>query len=85
MKRVRIRILGPGFHPNELFVAVVTEDGSEEKLVVDRRSIAEESISIGYPVDYSENAYLIELPRESVRGTWRVWVPRASLTEESVA
>ena len=65
MKRVRVRILGPGFHPNELLVAVLTEDGSEEKLVVDRRSIAEESISIGYPVDYSENSYLVELPRES--------------------
>lgn len=85
MKRVRVRILGPGFHPNELLVAVLTEDGSEEKLVVDWRSIADESISIEYPVDYSENSYLVELPRESFRGTWRVWVPRTSLTEESVA
>lgn len=85
MRRVKVRILGPGFHPNELLVAVITADGSEEQLVVDRRSIMEESISIGYPVDRSETGFLVELPRESVRGIWRVWVPQASLIEESVA
>ena len=85
MRRVKIRIVGSGFHPNELLVAVVTEDGSEEQLVVDKRSIMEESISVGYPVGRSENGFLVELPRESVSGMWRVWVPQASLIEESVA
>lgn len=85
MRRVKVRILGPGFHPNEILVAVTTADGLEEQLVVDKRSIMEESISIGYPVERSEREFLVELPRESVRGMWRVWVPQASVIEESAA
>lgn len=85
MNRVKVRIIGSGFHPNELLVAITAADGTEEKLVVDKRSVMEDSILVGYPIDRSEGNVLVELPRESIRGIWRVWVSSMSLVENSAA
>jgi hypothetical protein len=79
MARIRIEQLGEGQHPSEIVVAVRTADGSLEKLIVDRRSIRDNSLEVGYPVGENGANLLVELPRESVRGVWRVWVPREAI------
>lgn len=81
MFRIKVRQLGEGQHPSEVVVAVATADGGEERLIVDRRSLSEDSLAIGYPVGQKDGQYLIELPRETFRGTWRVWVRREGLSE----
>ncbi len=81
MYRVKVRTVGDGQHPSEAVVAVTTAEGNQEELIVDKRSIdhPREGVStlrVGYPLKSEAGRYLIELPRETMRGTWRIWVKR---------
>jgi hypothetical protein len=82
MYRVKVRTVGVGQHPSEAVVSVTTADGKDEQLIVDKRSLelreGEESIRVGYPLRQDADRFLIELPRETMRGTWRVWVKKMS-------
>lgn len=60
-------------HPNEVVVLIDTRDGKEQ-LVVHKRSIVDGGLEIGYPILDDGQYCLIELPRETARGLWRVWV-----------
>jgi len=79
MAQVKIEQVREGQHPSEVVVAVRTADGGSEKLVVDRRSIRNDALDVGYPVGEDNDRLLVELPRESMRGLWRVWVKRDSV------
>lgn len=81
MPQVKIEQVREGQHPSEVVVAIRTADGGSEKLVVDRRSIRNDTLDIGYPVGEDRDRLLVELPRESVRGLWRVWVDRDAVIE----
>jgi hypothetical protein len=81
MARIRVQILGEGQHPSEALVAVQTADGVRENLIVDRRSIDHSTIEVGYPVGSSADRYLIELPRETVNGQWRLWMKRSDVLD----
>ena len=75
MYRVKVRTVGDGQHPSEAVVSVTTAEGKQEELIVDKRSVEKEGwLRIGYPLRSEAGQYLIELPRETVRGSWRVWV-----------
>jgi hypothetical protein len=78
--RVKVQKLGDGLHPSEIVIAVATADG-RARLVVDRKSLAGDSLEIGYPLRQQEGFALIELPRETSTGTWRVWVPTQNLID----
>lgn len=85
MARLKVRTIGEGQHPSEAVVAVTTSGGDVEKLIVDRRSIEGNTLKIGYPISSrGPDEILVELPRETLRGIWRVWVKRSEL-EEAVA
>lgn len=72
--RIKVEEVGKGLHPSEVVVQIQTAEGPE-RLVVDRRSIfADGSIDVGYPVARNNGYYLIELPREAIGGSWRVWM-----------
>jgi len=81
--RVKIEEVGNGQHPSEKVVKVETRDGPEQ-LVVDRRSIREHSLDVGFPVGQHNGHFLVELPRETFRGAWRVWVEKAIVVESIV-
>jgi hypothetical protein len=85
MAQVKIEQVREGQHPSEVVVAVRTADGGSEKLVVDRRSIRNDALDVGYPVGEDKDRLLVELPRESVRGLWRVWVNRDSVIDGAAA
>ena len=79
--RVRIEEVGVGQHPSERIVKVRTIGGSEQ-LVVDKRSIRDQSLDVGYPVgQHNGTELLVELPRETFSGAWRVWIDRATVVE----
>jgi hypothetical protein len=82
MMRLLVAEIGKGLHPNEVVVAVKTADGKIERLVVSRRSIQNDSIRVGWPLGEQDNTVLVELPRETQTGAWRVWVPKDQLIEE---
>jgi hypothetical protein len=82
--RVRVREVGRGLHPSEVVVQIETVEGPE-RLVVDRRSIHEDSsIDVGYPVGRNKDYYLIELPRETIHGSWRVWITKEVIAGEAL-
>jgi hypothetical protein len=71
--------LGPG--PTEAVVEITTTDGSEE-VIVSRRLVNNKLLEVGSLVHEGDDRVLLELPRESVSGKWRVWVPRSALARE---
>jgi hypothetical protein len=79
--RVKIQEIGAGLHPSEKIVEVKTATG-RERLVVDRRAIQNDSLSIGSPISKNGDLWLVELPRETVGGLWRVWVRGSQLVDE---
>jgi hypothetical protein len=85
MSRVRVREVGQGLHPSEVVVEVVTADGTSERLVVDRRSLRDDTLGVGYPLAKERDRLLIELPRETTEGLWRVWVGQDKIVEEADA
>jgi len=85
MLRLKVQESGAGLHPSEVVVALRTADGSSEKLLIDRRSLHEGTISVGYPIGSDHDRLLVELPRETMTGSWRVWVPADDLIEEAAA
>jgi hypothetical protein len=80
--RVKIKEIGPGIHPSEVVVEVQTADG-RERLVVDRHSVRDKTIFAGWrPLAERKAQWLVELPRETMSGTWRVWVKRSEIVQE---
>jgi hypothetical protein len=86
MKRLKIIQLRRGLHPSEVIIAVELAEGPREELIVDKRSIYKDSVRIGYPIaENDKNHLLVELPRETFRGTKRVWVPEKSVVPDEAA
>jgi len=88
MLRLKVRRIRDGLHPNEVVVGFDTPDGTQETLVVDRRSLgSDDTLRVGYPVgsDQANRRLLVELPRETMRGQWRVWVSGDSVVKEDEA
>jgi hypothetical protein len=79
---IRITKLGQGLHPSETVVAVSTKFGAEE-VVVDTRSLHGDDLFVGWPVGQDNDAYLIELPRPTLSGKWRVWVSKQNVLPDS--
>jgi hypothetical protein len=82
--RVKVKEVGKGMHPSEVVIELQTAEGQPERLVVDRRSIVEGTIDVGYPVRKSNGYCLIELPRETIGGSWRVWISENDLLDEAL-
>ena len=86
MYRIKVRTEGVGQHPSEALVSVTTADGTKEELIVDRRSLeGRDSLRVGYPLKQDNDQFLIELPRETMRGSWRIWVKKGELEQEEKA
>mgnify|MGYP000713441602 CR=1 FL=1 len=81
MPRLRVRQIGEGLHPSEVVVAVTTVDGTQEEVLVDNQSLRGDALEIGYPIATEGDRVLVELPRETARGSWRLWVPASALLE----
>lgn len=80
MMRLKVEKISEGLHPSEAVVLVKTSTGSE-RVVVSNRSIEGDSIPVGWPLGTHNQTSLVELPRETESGAWRVWVPSDQLIE----
>lgn len=78
--KVKVTKVSEGSHPSEVIVSVDTTAGPE-RLVVHQRSLQNDGLDIGYPINREDSNYLIELPRETISGSWRVWVPASVVTD----
>ena len=71
--RVMVEEVGKGLHPSEVLVKIETVQGPQE-LLIDKRSLKQNTIEVGYPIAQQDKYRLIELPAETTGGAWRVWV-----------
>ncbi len=79
--RLRVDRLGEGPGPGEVVVRVTPMTGPTEQVVVHVTGMVGDTIDVGYPLARSKEQRLIELPRESVSGKWRLWVPQSAMVE----
>ena len=80
--RLQVKRVGEGPGPGEVVVSVTTASGVTEQIVVHDTGLEEDTIDVGYPLASGENDQrLVELPRESVSGKWRLWVPLSAMIE----
>lgn len=83
MNFLRVRLVGSGMHPLEVVVEVTTKTGPEQLAVFQEEIQEDNFVRIGYPVDSVNGHHLVELPSETARGAWRVWVKREDVHERS--
>ncbi len=77
--RLRVKRVSEGPGPGEVVVEVETTSGVYEEVILHAKSIKENTVEIGHPIAHVEDKSLVELPRESTSGRWRVWVPSSSV------
>jgi len=81
MMRVKVAKIEEGLHPSEVVVSLETRTG-EVSVVVDSSTIENGSVGVGWPVGKDEDDnFLVELPRESLDGSSRVWVSADNMLE----
>jgi hypothetical protein len=79
MCKLLVESKGEGLHPSQLVVSVKTKDGNVEELLVDRSLVSNGKLEVNHPVGEDGDNVLVELPRESSSGSWRIWVPKSQL------
>jgi hypothetical protein len=84
MMLLKIKKLGEGLHPSEIFVSVETKSGPEQ-VAVDAKALRNGTLPIGWPVGRTGSFLLVELPRPTVSGIRRVWVRKEELIPDRTA
>jgi hypothetical protein len=74
---VKISMIAEGPGPSEAVIGVQTAGGQIEEVVLSKRNVEGGLLNVGSPLLTRDENYLIELPRESTSGRWRVWVPHS--------
>jgi hypothetical protein len=75
--RLKIKSRRDGPVSSEAVITINTELGQED-VVVHKSQVTDQGVEVGIIAKKNGSA-LIELPRETVSGRWRVWVPTAAL------
>lgn len=78
MYQLRVASVRDGLHPSEVIVTLDTDQG-QVNLAIDRASLTDNLIVVGYPVAKRDGQVLAELPRETTSGLWRVWVEKTAV------
>jgi len=77
MMRIKITHRENGSIPSETVVTIPTTTGPEEVVVHSSQATAD-SVEAGY-IGQEGDRVLVELPRETVSGRWRVWIPKSAV------
>jgi hypothetical protein len=76
--RVKTERQEAGPIPSETVVAIRTARGSIEEAIVDTSQVDARGVEVGF-IEVRGEEVLVELPRETLRGRWRLWVPRSAV------
>jgi hypothetical protein len=77
--KLKVQEVGKGFYPQEVLVEIRSAAGAKKMLIDKRALLSGNYVTVGSPIDDRDDNFLVELPRETVVGEWRVWVPRDQL------
>lgn len=75
--RIKITKREEGSIPSETIVTIPTARGPEE-VVVHYTQASDDSVEAGF-IGEKGDQVLVELPRETLSGRWRVWIPRTAV------
>ena len=67
-----------GLMPSEKIVRIETADGKSEEVAVSAQNIQNNKL-VAAEIGRSEGRVLVELPRESASGRWRIWVKESAI------
>ena len=67
-----------GLMPDEKVARVQTADGKSEEIAVSAQNIQNDKL-LAFEIGRDQGNVLVELPRESASGRWRIWVKAASI------
>jgi hypothetical protein len=67
-----------GLMPNEKVARIETADGKSEEVAVSAQNIQNNQL-MAFEIGRTEGKVLVELPRESASGRWRIWVKEAAI------
>ena len=76
--RIKFKGQRKGPIPLETVVTIATALGQTEDVIVHRSQVDERSLEVAY-IGERDGLLLVELPRESLSGRWRVWVPKSAV------
>ncbi len=77
---LKFRRVMEGPAPNDVVIEIATKDGAEE-VVVHENSIHHGNLEVGRVIGTQDGYSLVELPRESASGRWRVWVLNSEILQ----
>lgn len=69
---------GPG--PSEVVVEIIVQGGTEE-VMLQASSLKGSALEVGSILGARDGYSLVELPRETSSGQWRVWVPNSEILQ----
>jgi len=79
MHTVRIKCkVAKGFIPDEKTVYITRADGALEEVMVSANNLSNGRLEVS-EIGRESKKVLVELPRETVSGRWRVWVKQSSV------
>lgn len=81
---VKCEMIAEGPGPSEAIVGILTVEGHREEVVISKRVFHQGTMNVGFPLNHDKNQYLIELPRESASGRWRIWIPESEVVNDRV-
>jgi len=76
-KKVECTII-KGVTPNTRIARVRAADGAYDEVVVSAKNLKGKRL-LAWEIGRRDDAVLVELPRESVSGRWRMWVKASSV------
>lgn len=79
---IRCQFITDGPGPSEHVVGIETKSG-QEQVVLSTRALDNGYLDIGEPLSREGQNFLIELPRESASGRWRIWVPESETSDDA--
>jgi hypothetical protein len=80
MNMIQTKVVAEGPGPDELVVEIDSEGGTQ--VVVHGPSLdSEKRLEVGLIGFDMDDKALIELPRETVQGKWRIWVDKSAVME----
>jgi hypothetical protein len=76
--RIKFNNRRDGPIPSETVVTIATVSGTED-VIVHQSQVDASTVEVGFIREKEDGSLLIELPRETMSGRWRVSVPRSAL------
>lgn len=82
---VRCKLIAEGPGPSEAIISILAAEGHEEEVVLSKRQVRDNRVDVGAALLVEGNRLLVELPRETASGRWRIWVDRAQTVQPEMA